>query len=90
MGRRPDCPNTAIRMVLGGLGIRSTELYDLSFLRIWLGRLFFLESCRVFRPVDEVPPRGAEELEGDPPAAMPKGHSVPPTPGRLGRSAYPV
>ena len=46
MGRRPDCPNTAIRMVLGGLGIRSTELYGLSFLRIWLGRLFFLESCR--------------------------------------------
>jgi hypothetical protein len=31
---------------LGGLGIRRTELYDLSFLRIWLGRLFFLESCR--------------------------------------------
>lgn len=33
----------AIPMVLGGLGIGSTELYDLSFLRIWLGRLFFLE-----------------------------------------------
>jgi hypothetical protein len=33
----------AIRLVLGGLGIRGTELYDLSLLRIGLGRLFILE-----------------------------------------------
>ena len=33
----------AIRIVLGRLGTRSTELYDLSILRIWLGLLFFLE-----------------------------------------------
>jgi len=33
-------------MVLGGLGTRSTELYDLSILRIRLGLLFFLEPWR--------------------------------------------
>jgi hypothetical protein len=38
-----DCPNTGDPHVLSGLRIRNTELYDLSFLQFWHGRLFFLE-----------------------------------------------
>ena len=43
MGCRPDCPNTGDPHVLGRLLISRTELYDLSLLRIGLGRLFILE-----------------------------------------------
>ena len=37
---------SAIRTVLGGLRIRRTELYDLSFLRFWHRDLFILKSLR--------------------------------------------
>jgi hypothetical protein len=46
MGAVSSARIPAIRTVLGGLRISRTELYDLSLLRFWHGRLFILEFQR--------------------------------------------